>query len=251
MAAQGLAGRRVRRPATRRRDHRRLTPQRCEPRVRDPVCGALSPRFGGGRDIPFAPSRSTAGEWRAATIAATRRHRRSVLMFDYKEAKAYWWLFLVSGLLSILIGGALVLWPGKTLTVVGFLIGFWMLFFGIIRFLMALFGGESEGRWVLLMVGIVGIVLGIVVMKNPAETVGIIALIAAIFWIISGLVDVFRAVTDGDMPSRGWVIFGGLAAIAAGAIILLWPAASLTVLALVAGIFFLFDGVMQIVASFQ
>jgi len=172
-------------------------------------------------------------------------------MFDYKEAKAYWWLFLVSGLLSILIGGALVLWPGKTLTVVGFLIGFWMLFFGIIRFLMALFGGESEGRWVLLMVGIVGIVLGIVVMKNPAETVGIIALIAAIFWIISGLVDVFRAVTDGDMPSRGWVIFGGLAAIAAGAIILLWPAASLTVLALVAGIFFLFDGVMQIVASFQ
>ena len=47
-------------------------------------------------------------------------------MFDYKEAKAYWWLFLVSGLLSILIGGALVLWPGKTLTVVGFLIGFWI-----------------------------------------------------------------------------------------------------------------------------
>jgi uncharacterized membrane protein len=149
------------------------------------------------------------------------------------------------------MGGALVLWPGKTLAAVGFLIGLWMLFFGIIRFVMAVFGGEDEGRWILLIVGIVGIVLGIVVMKNPAETIGIVALIAAIFWIISGLVDVFRGITDSELPSRGWAIGGGAAAIMAGAIILLWPAASILVLAIVAGIFFIVDGVMQMIASFQ
>ncbi len=172
-------------------------------------------------------------------------------MFDYKELKTYWWLFLVSGLLSIAIGGALVFWPGKTLTVVGWLIGFWMLFFGILRIVMALFGGKADGRWVILIVGIVGVALGIVVMKNPAETIGIIALIAAIFWIISGIIDVFRGITDGDMPSRGWVIVGGLAAIGAGAILLLWPAATVTVLAIIAGIFFFIDGVMQIMAGFE
>ena len=126
-------------------------------------------------------------------------------MFDYKELKAYWWLFLVSGLLSVFIGAALMFWPGKTLAVVGWFIGFWMLFFGVLRIVMALFGGKADGRWVILIVGIVGIVLGIVVMKNPAATIGLIALIAAIFWIISGIIDVFRAITDGDMPSRGWV----------------------------------------------
>ena len=172
-------------------------------------------------------------------------------MFDYKEVKAYWWLFLVSGLFSIFIGAALVFWPGKTLSVVGWLIGFWMLFFGVLRIVMALFGGESDGRWVVLIVGVVGVVLGIVVMKNPAETIGIIALIAAIFWIISGIIDVFRAATDDEMPSRGWVIVGGVAAIAAGAILLLWPAATVTVLAIVAGIFFFIDGIMQIMASFE
>ena len=53
------------------------------------------------------------------------------------------------------------------------------------------------------------------------------------------------------MPSRGWVIFGGLAAIGAGAILLLWPAATITVLAIISGIFFFVDGVMQIMASLE
>ena len=74
----------------------------------------------------------------------------------YNELKSYWWLLLLSGAFSIVIGGALLFWPGKTLTVVGFLIGLWMLFAGIMRFLIALFGGDTDGRWVILFVGIVG-----------------------------------------------------------------------------------------------
>ncbi len=169
----------------------------------------------------------------------------------YNELKSYWWLLLISGVLSIFIGAALLFWPGKTLTVVGFLIGIWMLFFGIMRFLIALFGGESDERWVLAIVGVVGIVLGIVVMRNPSETIGIIVLIAAIFWIITGLVDLFRGIGDGDMENRGWVIAGGVIAVLAGAVVLLWPAASVTVLAIIAGVFFIVDGIMQIVAGFQ
>ena len=172
-------------------------------------------------------------------------------MFNYAELKAHWWLFLVSGLISGFMGAALVFWPGKTLVVVGFLIGLWMLLFGIIRFVMALFGGEAEGRWFLVIVGLLGIVLGIVVMKNPSETIGVVALIAAIFWIVSGLIDLFGAISDAGTPSRGWVITGGIAAVLAGAVVLLWPAASIVVLAWVAGVFFIVDGVMQIIASFQ
>lgn len=169
----------------------------------------------------------------------------------YNELKSYWWLLLLSGILSILIGGALLLWPGKTLTVVGFLIGLWMLLAGVMRFLIALFGGDTDGRWVILVVGIVGIALGIVVMRNPTETIAIIVVIAAIFWIISGLVDIFQGISDDGMENRGWVIFGGVVAALAGAIVLLWPSASLLVLAVIAGVFFIVDGIMQIVAGFR
>jgi uncharacterized membrane protein HdeD (DUF308 family) len=169
----------------------------------------------------------------------------------YNELKSYWWLLLLSGILSILIGGALLFWPGKTLTVVGFLIGLWMLLAGVMRFLIALFGGDTDGRWVILVVGIVGIALGIVVMRNPTETIAIIVVIAAVFWIISGLVDIFQGISDDGMENRGWVIFGGVVAALAGAIVLLWPSASLLVLAVIAGVFFIVDGIMQIIAGFQ
>ena len=169
----------------------------------------------------------------------------------YNELKSYWWLLLLSGILSILIGGALLFWPGKTLTVVGFLIGLWMLLAGVMRFLIALFGGDTDGRWIILIVGIVGIALGIVVMRNPTETIAIIVVIAAVFWIISGLVDIFQGISDDGMENRGWVIFGGVVAALAGAIVLLWPSASLLVLAVIAGVFFIVDGIMQIIAGFQ
>ena len=159
----------------------------------------------------------------------------------YNELKSYWWLLLLSGILSILIGGALLFWPGKTLTVVGFLIGLWMLLAGVMRFLIALFGGDTDGRWVILVVGIVGIALGI----------AILVVIAAVFWIISGLVDIFQGISDDGMENRGWVIFGGVVAALAGAIVLLWPSASLLVLAVIAGVFFIVDGIMQIIAGFQ
>ena len=76
-------------------------------------------------------------------------------------------------------------------------------------------------------------------------------LIAAIFWIITGLVDVFRSISDSDMENRGWVIAGGVIAILAGAVVLLWPAASVLVLAIIAGIFFIVDGILQIISGFQ
>ena len=168
-----------------------------------------------------------------------------------EELKSFWWIFLITGVVNVGFGAVLLLWPDKTLAVVGWLIGLWMLFFGVIRFLIALFGGETDGRWALAFVGVAGIVLGIVVMKNPTETIGIIVLIVAIFWIIHGLIDVFRGIGNSELPARGWVIIGGALAAIAGTIILLWPEASILVLATIAGIFFIVDGVLQAVAAFK
>ena len=132
-------------------------------------------------------------------------------------AADWWWLFLVTGVVSLLIGAALIWFREETLTFVGILIGLWILFFGIIRFLLALFGGESEGRLLLAVVGVLGIALGIIVMKNPTETIGIIAVIVGLFWIVFGLIDVFQGVTNSDLPGRWWTVLGGAVAAGAGA----------------------------------
>ena len=166
-------------------------------------------------------------------------------------AADWWWLYLVTGVVSLLIGATLIWFREETLTFVGILIGLWILFFGIIRFLLALFGGESEGRLMLAIVGVLGIALGIIVMKNPTETIGIIAVIVGLFWIVFGLVEVFQGVTNSDLAGRWWTVLGGAVAAGAGVLLVFWTEPTVMVLALIAGIFLVIEGVLEIIAAFQ
>jgi uncharacterized membrane protein HdeD (DUF308 family) len=169
-------------------------------------------------------------------------------MFD--RIQANWWIFLVSGVVSLLIGAALLIWPDKTVTVVASLIGLWILFFGVIRFVVSLFGGDTDSRWPMLIVGVLGIVLGIVVMRNPTETIEALAIIIGIFWVITGLMDVWRGLSN-DFPERWWVAFGGLVAAGFGTALILWTEVTVTILAVIAGVFLLIEGVIEIIAAFQ
>lgn len=168
----------------------------------------------------------------------------------FARLQANWWIFLVSGLVSVVIGAALLFWPDKTLSVVAWLIGLWIFFFGIIRFLVSLFGGDTDSRWPMLIVGVLGIVLGLVVMRNPTETIALIAIISGVFLIIAGLLDVWRGLTN-DFPERWWVAFGGIVSAGFGAALIFYTEITVTILAVIVGVFLLIEGVIEIIASFQ
>lgn len=166
------------------------------------------------------------------------------------DLKKSWWLLLVMGLVSVAVGGLLIFWPGQTLTVITSIFGFFMILSGLVRFAVAIFAGGTEGRWLLVLASIVGVVLGVVIMKNPTATIGVVVLITAIFWLISGMVDLFRGITDGSLADRGArIAFGALAAVL-GVVILVWPAPTVLVFAVLAGIYAVFFGVLEIISAF-
>jgi uncharacterized membrane protein HdeD (DUF308 family) len=142
-----------------------------------------------------------------------------------EELKKGWWLFLLSGIIGVLIGGLLIFWPGATISVVTAIVGFFMIVTGVIRFFVAVFDSHSQDRWLMAIAGILGIALGVVVMKNPEGTIKVIALIVAIFWLISGLVDLFRGLTNSSLPDRTLRIVFGVMSALFGLVILVWPAA--------------------------
>ena len=168
-----------------------------------------------------------------------------------EEAKRSWWLLLVLGIISVGIGGLLIFWPGQTITVVTMIVGFFMIVTGVVRFFVAVFDSRSQDRWLMVFAGIAGIVLGVVVMKNPEGTIKVIALIVAIFWLIAGLVDFFRGLTNADLPDRSARIVFGLMSAVFGVVILVWPAITIGVFAILVGIYAVFFGILEIVASFQ
>jgi uncharacterized membrane protein HdeD (DUF308 family) len=173
-------------------------------------------------------------------------------VYDYNEdLKKAWWLLLVSGIVSVIVGGLLIFWPGATITVVTAIVGFLMIVTGLVRFFVAVFDSHAEDRWLMVFAGIIGIVLGVVVMKNPEGTIKVIALIVAVFWLIAGLVDFFRGLTNSSLPDRTIRIVFGLTSALFGIVILVWPAITIGVFAILAGIYSVFFGVLEIIASFQ
>ena len=170
---------------------------------------------------------------------------------ELNDMKRAWWLLALLSVLSIGIGLLLIFWPQATITTITMIVGLFMIITGVVRFFVAIFDSSSNERWLLVFSGIIGVVLGVIIMKNPEATIKIIVLITAIFWLISGMVDVFRGIANADLPDRGLrIVFGGLTLLF-GVIILVWPAITVGVFAVLMGIYTVFFGLIEIVAAFQ
>ena len=172
-------------------------------------------------------------------------------MYVDEDMKRYWWVLLIFGVLSMLIGALLIFWPGATLTVVTTIVGLFMIIVGVVRFFMAIFGSSVDNRWLLALIGIIGVVIGIIVMRNPETTIKVIVLVTAIFWVVLGMVDFFRGLTDANLPDRGLRIgFGALTALF-GVVLLVWPDVTVTVFAVLVGIYIVVLGIFEVIAAFQ
>ena len=170
---------------------------------------------------------------------------------EFDEMKRTWWLLALLGLLSIGFGLLLIFWPSATLTTVTAIVGLFMIIAGVVRFFVGVFDSSSDERWLLVFMGIIGVVLGVIIMKNPEATIKVIVLITAIFWLIGGMVDVFRGIADPDLPDRGVRIAFGALSLLFGVILVVWPAVTVGVFAVLMGIYVVFFGMIEIVAAFQ
>ena len=170
---------------------------------------------------------------------------------EFAEMKKTWWLLALLGVLSIGVGLLLIFWPSATLTTITAIVGLFMIVTGVVRFFVGLFDSSSDERWLLVFMGIIGVALGVIIMKNPEATIKVIVLITAVFWLIGGMVDVFRGIANSDLPDRGVRIALGALSVLFAVILLVWPAVTVGVFAVLMGIYIVIFGLIEIVAAFQ
>ena len=161
-----------------------------------------------------------------------------------------WPTVLFIGILTIGLGIVVLVWPSQTLTVLSILLGIQLLFFGLFRLISA-FSSETESRGLAGFVGIVGIVGGIVVLRNPIETVVVLATVLGVVWIITGSIDVIEAFSSKAEGNRVLMILGGLLSVAAGVLIVAWPAPTITVVAWIAGLYLVIFGLFISASAFS
>ncbi len=172
-----------------------------------------------------------------------------VVLDPIQTLKKAWWVLLLFGLFSVGFGIALLVWPGQTITVVATIFGLLMIISGALRFVAALLAEGVEHRWLYVIGAIVGVVLGVLVMKYPEQTIALVVLITALYWLIAGLIEFFVGIAN-HYPDRTARIAFGAISMVFGILVLVWPAPTVLVFAILAGIYAIIIGVLEIIAAF-
>jgi uncharacterized membrane protein HdeD (DUF308 family) len=165
----------------------------------------------------------------------------------------HWGWTLAFGLVALVTGLLVLVWPGRTVVVVAVLFGIELIFAGIYRFVAALASDDETGgtRVLLALLGVLSFIVGLYALRHILVSIAALALLLGIFWIVNGFVEVFTALSHKGMPARGWTIFTGALSVVAGIVVMSAPGISLVTLAVVLGIWLMILGVLQIVLAFR
>lgn len=165
---------------------------------------------------------------------------------DLKSLKHIWWLALLIGLASLVVGIFFVVSPHESLAVYAVVIGILLLFDGLLAVIESIFG-RGEGRGVLATVGVLSLIAGVILIKHPFSTVTVFVMIFGIWLLAAGLVRLVVALSNREDRATGLAI--AAIDIIAGLVILTWPDISLSVLAVIAGIILIIRGIAAIYAG--
>jgi uncharacterized membrane protein HdeD (DUF308 family) len=165
---------------------------------------------------------------------------------------AYWGLIFTYGMICIGLGVVLAVWPDESLVVCAVLIAIQLLIAGVLRIVLAIGSTTSEGgvRVLMGLTGALALVVGLLCLRDPAQTILIVSMLLGFWWLVSGVVDVITAFVA-PSGSRVWDLVSGGVSIVAGGFLLVDPKLSLGVLVLVTCIWLFLVGLAAIVAAFK
>lgn len=163
----------------------------------------------------------------------------------------YWWVYLLQGVATLILGGLLLFKPGLTLAVIVVFLGVYWLVSGVF----SLFGaftsrGDGQRGW-MLSSGLLGIIAGLIVIGNPlVATVlapTILILIVGFIGVIIGAIGLVQAFKGGGWGAGLW----GAISIIFGLLLIFNPLEAVVALPLLLGVLGVIAGLALFFMSFR
>ncbi|HVW43370.1 MAG TPA: DUF308 domain-containing protein [Amycolatopsis sp.] len=154
------------------------------------------------------------------------------------------------GTVTVIAGIAVLAWPSATAKVIAVIFGIFALVSGVFQLASAIAADRPAtggGARVLLAVsGVLSLLLGIVCLRHPFQTLEILTLLLGMFWVVTGVVGVVHALGSREMAGRGFAVFAGVVSVIAGIVLLAYPSVSLLVLVWLLGVELLLTGAVAV-----
>lgn len=164
---------------------------------------------------------------------------------ELREAGSRWWLFLLLGIVSVVLGLILLFDLVVAVETLALFIAFGLIFTGVDELL----GSDRYSRALSIAAGVFLIVAGVVALSWPDITLRALAVVTALGLILSGAVRVTAALMD--RPNGwGWLFAGGLISLVVGGMAIAWPGVTVLALAILLGIRMVVFGAAEIASAF-
>lgn len=160
-------------------------------------------------------------------------------------------LVIAEGALGAVLGVLVLTWPGPTATVLAVLFGIDLLVAAILQFTAAFSdAGRAGGRALSCLLGATSLLVGLLCLRDPLQTVTVLGLLIGVAWTVGGIVRVVQGIVAERSATRSWRIASGAVWLVAGAAVLVSPGAGIVVLTSVLGIVLLVHGACLIATGF-
>ncbi len=174
-----------------------------------------------GYDAEPAPSATMAGSWQPGIILGT---------------------------LTLILGIVVTFHPTGSLNVIAILLGIMMLLSGLFHLIRVFDPRERQRVW-LGITGLLFIVIGVILIRHLHLTLALIGLVIGVTWVVQGLTAFIGGIAGGAREGRAWWIFFGAVSLVAGIVVVASPVTSLSVLAVLFGIWFIVMGIAEVIGG--
>ncbi|QQS26706.1 DUF308 domain-containing protein [bacterium] len=162
-----------------------------------------------------------------------------------------WWILILRGILAILFGMAMLLWPGITLLTAAVVFALFILVSGIVDIVSSIMQiRKNSSWWLTLLLGIVQVAAGAYIAQRPGITLAVLILVIGFVLIVRGLFE-FIAAFDFQGSMRALLIVVGIITALAGVFVLRHPQTGGIAFAWLLGIYGLIAGPVAIALGIQ
>ena len=149
-----------------------------------------------------------------------------------------WWWFAFDGVLSLVAGVVLVTKPSNSLATLAVVAGIFLLVDGVVELIRSV--RADEDRALSAIIGVLGIVVGIALVRHPFRGVAAVGLLIGIWLVAAGIVRLVRGVGASGHPVLQVII--ALLELFVGVAMVSDPSISYATLAVLAGAWFIVNG---------
>lgn len=157
--------------------------------------------------------------------------------------KASWGWLLALGVIYVIMGIIMVGSPIASTYAIEIFLGFILLIGGVISVIGSFFSGNWKKFILILLSGVLYLIVGYMLLKNPMAGVLTLTILLAAFLLVEGIFKIIHSFQMKPAPNWVWLLVSGIASVILG--VMIWgefPASSAFIIGLLVGIYFIING---------